>query len=236
VDENGDQRCTEVEFGDPANPYGEANYDNLYIIMDSASLEDDFACSPDGTVGCDTDGDGINEVVVGGGRSWIDLDGGGGGADQLCDWIAEGYPGTIQPHSWYPGQNGTIANLFINCMQVGDPILVPIFDIYYAGTTPPAVHGEDLIPVNNGDSDWFHVIAFVWFMPTCVHGGGGDSCWLHEHLADLDWYRNSGINGSPDGNNIKSVEGFFFQGHVLGLDGTLDGGINTGIYNVQLIR
>jgi hypothetical protein len=236
VDENGDERCAEVEFGDPNDPFGAANHDNLYIIMDSASLDDDFECAPDGIVDCDSDDDGINDVVIGGGRSWLDLDGLGGGADQLCDWIEDGFPGTVQPHTWYPGQNGTIANLFINCMQVGDPILVPVFNVYYSGTTPPVLHDEDTIPVNNGDSDWFHVITFVWFMPTCVYGGGNDSCWLHSQLAAQDWYRDSGINGSPDGNNVKSVEGFFFQGHVLGLDGTLDGGINSGVYNVQLIR
>jgi hypothetical protein len=121
-------------------------------------------------------------------------------------------------------------------MQVGDPILVPIFDIYFEGTDPPDLHGDWIPTVRNGRGDWFHVIAFVWFYPTCVHAGGNGSCWLHDHLAAIDWYRDSGINGSPDGNNVKSVEGFFFQGHLLGLDGTLDGGINSGVYNVQLIR
>lgn len=236
VDENGDERCAEVEFGDPTDPFGAVNHDNLYIIMDSATLEDDFDCSPGGSIDCDTDGDGINEVVVGGGRSWLDLSGGGGGASELCDWIEDGYPGTIQPHTWYPGQNGTIANLFINCMEVGDPVLVPIFDIFYSGSTPPMAHGEDTIPFSNGNPDWFHVISFVWFMPTCVYSGGQDNCHLHSYLASIDWYRDNGIQGSPNGNNVKSVEGFFFQGHILGLEGTLEGGINNGVYNVQLIR
>ena len=52
------------------------------------------------------DDDGINDIQLlsGGNRSWLDLDGGGGGG--LADWIEDGFNEVIEPHTWFQGQTG----------------------------------------------------------------------------------------------------------------------------------
>ena len=63
--------------------------DPMYIIADSDTIGDDIVCdNPEGPIGeggvdCDLDDDGVNDVdLLGGGdRSWLDLNGGGGGAE-----------------------------------------------------------------------------------------------------------------------------------------------------------
>ena len=73
--------------------------DPMYIIADSDTIDDDVICNPpgepldDGFVDCDLDNDGENDVELlgGGDRSWLDLNGGGGGADELKDWVEGDY-------------------------------------------------------------------------------------------------------------------------------------------------
>ncbi len=40
-----------------------------------------------GTTDCDLDNDCVDELMTGGARSWLDLNGGGGGASELSNWI-----------------------------------------------------------------------------------------------------------------------------------------------------
>jgi hypothetical protein len=96
-----------------------------YIIMDSQSTTDDFYCQdppnsglPAGTLDCDYNNDGINDLLAGGDRSWLDLSGGGGGASDMSDWILNGFPAEINIHTWLGGQTGVANSVFQNIHSV----------------------------------------------------------------------------------------------------------------------
>jgi hypothetical protein len=108
---DGDLYCTDLVYG-PSN---------LHIVMDSNGLDTDVKCISDGgTVDCDPDGNGIEEVLLGGNRSGLDLSGSGrdnsNGSSELCYWIQGGYPAWVAIHAWYGGQVGVSNNLMINCI------------------------------------------------------------------------------------------------------------------------
>jgi hypothetical protein len=78
---------------------------NLYVIMDSKKSGDDFFCQdppnsglPTGTLDCDIDNDGVDDLETGGNRSWLDLTGKAGAGD-LRDWIRNGFPGALKEHT-----------------------------------------------------------------------------------------------------------------------------------------
>ncbi len=86
-------------------------FNKLYVIMDSKSSDEDFYCQdppnsgePDGALDCDYDDDGVNDLLAAGDRSWLDLDGGGGGSSELVDWINGGFPGEVYIHTWFGGR------------------------------------------------------------------------------------------------------------------------------------
>jgi hypothetical protein len=222
-EEDGDLFCTDLVYGP----------ENLYIIMDSNSLDEDVECISDGgTVDCDPNGDGIDEVLVGGNRSWLDLSGSGrdngNGSSELCYWIEGGYPGWVRNHTWYGGQVGVSNNLFQNCVAdiLMQPALLPVFDAVYEGW-PPLLHDEDVIIGSNGNTTYFHVISFAMFVPTCVRAAGNDrDCTLYNYLDDLGGYV------TP---STKTLEGYFIQGFVSDIEGA-PGGVDTGVYTIALLR
>ncbi len=93
----------------------------LYIVMDSPSLNDDVICIEDdpvkGNVYCDFDDDGEVDWLTGANRSWIDLDGddaeydcpGGSIQDETSDWILNGYNCEINEHTWINDDPGNDA-------------------------------------------------------------------------------------------------------------------------------
>jgi hypothetical protein len=125
------------ELGDTC----EVLFNKTYVIMDSKKSNEDFYCQeppnsglPAGTLDCDYDNDGINDILAGGDRSWLDLDGGGGGSSELVDWIGGGFPGTIHSHTWLGGQPGVANNVFHAAKErVGDIVILPVFDRYCDG-------------------------------------------------------------------------------------------------------
>jgi hypothetical protein len=228
VEEDGDLFCTDLAYGP----------DNLYIIMDSNNLDEDVECISDGgTVDCDPDGNGIDEVLLGGNRSWLDLSGSGrdngNGSSELCYWIEGGYPGWVRIHTWYGGQVGVSNNLFLNCVAdiLFTPHLLPVYDAIYEGS-PPDLHPEydgtgDVTVGSNGNTTYFHVMSFAMFVPTCVHARGSDrDCPLYNYLDSLGGYV------TP---STKTLEGYFIQGFVSDVEGSPDG-VDTGVFTVDLLR
>jgi hypothetical protein len=224
TEEDGDLYCTDLAYGP----------ENLYIIMDSNGLDEDVECISDGgTVDCDPDGNGIDEVLLGGNRSWLDLSGAGrdngNGSSELCYWITGGYPGWVHIHTWYGGQVGVSNNLFNNCVTeiLMQPALLPVYDAIYEGYPPPTLHGEDVTIGSNGNTTYYHVMSFAMFVPTCVRATGADrDCWLYNYLDDLGGYV------TP---STKTIEGYFIQGFVSDIEGA-PGGVDTGVYTVNLLR
>ena len=88
VDEFGQPQdgCEILKVDDIDECNMEDNRDKMYIIADSETIEVETLCqSQGGTVDCDLDDNGEDDIVLlsGGDRSWLDLNGGGGGAAEL---------------------------------------------------------------------------------------------------------------------------------------------------------
>lgn len=134
--------------------------DNMYVIMDSATIEDDtlcqepinciedgVACTIDG-VDCDIDNesppDNDLEPLSGGNRAWLDLngDGDGGGAANLKSWVEFGFPEDVDVHYWFAGQTGVIASVYgiVDQTQKDNDVIIPVFDQYCPDGAPNSVN------------------------------------------------------------------------------------------------
>jgi hypothetical protein len=206
---------------------GDPDISELYIIMNSRKVgeEDDPFCLLEGPVDCDIDGDGDEELLVGGNRSWLDLSGGGGGSSELVDWIENGFPDEINMHTWFAGQSGVANNIFF-AIETGSEYILPVFDAVSVGEPiSPQLHAGDTVVTTSGTwTNYFHVISFSIFVPMCVHDTGGDSCDLY------DLYRAAGHLGPDD----KTIEGYFVKGSVVGLGGK--GELDAGAFTLYLTR
>ena len=227
-DDDGDGSCDFQIFDE----VGEPTLPDLYIIMNSRKTGDeteDAFCLPTGTVDCDVDGDGENELLVGGNRSWLDLSGGGGGASELIDWIENGYSSGVYMHTWYAGQSGVANSVFMAVQDyvLGKRVLLPVYNAISDGAPIlPYDSGPDNIVSTSGSSTtYYHVMSFSIFVPTCVHATGGDK--------DCDMYNYfRGIGGL--GPEDKTVEGYFVNGSMGGLGGK--GELDAGAYTLFLTR
>jgi hypothetical protein len=204
--------------------YGE---NEPYIIMQSDRIGEDDCISQGGSIDCDIDGDGVDELKSGGNRSWIYLDTDGGGADALRDWIIDGFPGKLYSHTWFPGKEGVADAIFMSIeFRVGEPVLLPVYNARTEGLpTSPWIHENDLVIENNAySSTYYHVITFAKFIPTCVRATGADHC------AYYDTLRAEGTLVPQD----KTVEGYFEPGTWDGVEG--GGTWYAGVYAIALTR
>ena len=212
-------------------------YPELYIVMNSESTPDDLdetCISQGGFLDCDLDDDGDDDLLANGDRSWLDLDGYGGGSSELIDWIDNGFPGELREHSWRGGQPGVANNVFQAAGDhVGEIVLIPVFDQICDDYPDPAcadkIHPEDNILPSAGGNYFFHVIGFAGFYITCVDAPGvpGPGCPGHQVAVDL------GVIAS----NTKTIEGYFIIGFEQELDSDeCTGGIDLGIYTLELLK
>jgi hypothetical protein len=190
--------------------YGNAtDLGTWYIILNSDKLGDDdqYCITDGGTVDCDMDGDGDDELLIGGNRGWLDLNGSasdnGNGSAELVDWILNGYPNPVQSHTYFAGQAGVSSNVFMSVKErVGATLLLPVYNhIHYGIPTssydPPP---EDQVVVSNGTSTtYYHVITFSCFVPMCVQVQGNEKC---------DLWQMGRQNGSIKAQD-KTIEGYF---------------------------
>lgn len=215
-----------------------------YIIMDTVKtgggpgdMGTDLYCQnppnsglPAGTLDCDTNNDGINDIITGGDRSWLDLSGGGGGASELTNWILHGFPGTLKIHSWVGGQKGAATSIFGAVeTRVGDTVVVPVFNDYCDKSgdprvvCPAKVHPEDIYILGGGSGAFnYHVISFSLFHITCVRKVPGDKC--------------PAFTASGMDKNISSIEGYFVEGFDPGLGGRPGDCRNAGAWTLYLTR
>jgi hypothetical protein len=211
-------------------------YNKLYVIMDSKGSDEDFYCQdppnsglPADTLDCDYDDDGLNDLLAGGDRSWLDLDGGGGGSSELVDWINGGFVGEVFYHTWFGGQTGVANDVFQAAAgRVGDYVLFPVFDQFCDGGPPesfcPAYyHVQDTTVLSGGSATlYYHVITFALFYITCVDAPPYGPCPGHDA---------AGLPG-----NVKTIEGYFVQGYVPGIKGKPSDGVDAGAYTLYLTR
>ncbi len=220
-------------------------YGKTYIIMDSNSTGTDVYCqdppnsgTPAGAMDCDYDNDGSDDIVAGGNRSWLDLNGGGGGSSELVDWVNGGFAGTTNIHTWFGGMPGVANNVFQAVEnRRGQDVLLPVFDHFcdQSGALPesscPSLYhyGVDTTVAGGGAAAvYFHVISFSIFHITCVDAPGvpGPMCPGKRAAVDADVIPN----------NAKTIEGYFRQGVMSGLGGRPGSGADAGAYTLYLLR
>ena len=229
--------------------------DPVYIVIDSDEISDEIVCmdpppdpgdpspeEPEGVdyVNCDINGDGVNDLntISGGNKSWLDLDGGGGGEAELFEWVENGLGETIEIHTWFQGQSGTGTSVYkkIHQFQLGNDVIIPVFDLFCdddpRDDDSECEYHEDDDTVIGGDIPgftYYHVISFALFRVECVDGAGGtvgpEGCparnLLEEYL-DL-------------GPQVKTVEGCFIEGFDPGLGGG-GGSVDVGAEVIYLKR
>jgi len=232
---NPDYQCT---FGD----------DPMYIIADSEEKTVDIECqdppnsgNPPGTVDCDVDNDGFNDITIlsGGNRSWLDLNGGGGGGAELRDWVKGNYSNlSIKPHHWVPAQTGVNDKVYQdvhNFIVVPQKdVVIPVFDLFNPGGPPASVpHGQDVI-VGNESKDYFHLITFAYWRTTCVDAPPYGPCPGRAALNTIMQTVPGWTMG--DINKLKTMEGCFLKGTVAGIGGTPGQGVDAGVYTVFLME
>ena len=255
----------------------EFGQDNIYILMDSVKVkEKGKKCDPDvtdtsdpnycytqndlicgdppgddlgpGQIDCDLNDDGINELMAGGARSWLDLDGGGGGASELSNWIKNGFPGIIFPHTWLPEESGVATSIYKDATtMVGKDVILPVFDIVcdkYPNNFSEIAHSgksacsygsvDDLSKASNNMN--FHVVSFSKFHVTCVQtsknkavneSGNTNGCPGHDKA----------VNNDPPSidDNDKTIEGFFVEDQIYGYGGSGDW-VDVGTFVVVLVK
>jgi hypothetical protein len=228
----------------PADP----NY--CYTQNDLVCADPPTDTPPTGEIDCDLNNDGIDELLAGGARSWLDLNGGGGGANELTNWIQNGFPNPIPPHTWLPEESGVATSIFHTAAAstVGKDVILPVFDKlcdrYPDDVTDPETKAACNVYLPYDDRTKastnmnFHIISFSQFHVTCIQTGrnrvtaeaglnlhGNDPCPGHDRAVN---------NNSIDVND-KTIEGYFKETQIYGYGGEGDF-VDTGAFVVVLVR
>ena len=143
------QRITWDTLLDYLDDVPQTVHEEMYIVMDSYSLDQDLVCIEEdpvnGTIHCNLDpGDLTNEIdwmYSSGERSWLDLDGtdpandcGGTSAEgsaELSEWILGEIECLIPTDTWVPDYDGVSTSLFRDVWDraaTSPLVLVPVFN------------------------------------------------------------------------------------------------------------
>jgi hypothetical protein len=208
-----------------------------YVIMDSNKAIEDYYCqSEGGTLDCDIDNDNVDDYMIGGGRSWLDLDGDAGGHTIKKDWITDGFDGDIFKHLWLPASDGTATDIYKAAQErmITNPyVVLPVFDEYTVRARPDDPNGgyyslwhaglDQIRPYNNDSSaDYYHIISFSVLKITCVSKNSGQYCDGKHFLME-----STGLAA-----NTKTIEGYFVEEYIPGLSGKCD--YDAGAYTIYL--
>jgi hypothetical protein len=197
-------------------------------------------------IDCDLNDDGIDDLMAGGARSWLDLDGGGGGASELSDWLENGFNEAIPPHTWLPEESGVATSIFKDAAAyvLGDDVLLPVFNKVCPNypnnfSDPETSAACDYGPLDDrskaGSSMNFHVITFAQFHVTCVQTGKkAEDENGTKNLKDCPGHALAVSVGSIDEND-KTIEGYFTDTQIYGYGGSGDY-VDAGTFVVVLVR
>jgi len=183
-------------------------------------------------------------------RCGVDLDGGGGGANELKDWISgDEDPPELKPHTWVPEESGVATSIFHTTAAslVGREVILPVFNKVCEGL-PTISDPETLEQCNAGSIDDqslitsstlnFHLISFSAFHVACVQTGKNkvtveDGYFIH--ASDKDCYgHEKAVSLNLIDENDKSIEGYFVR-LDLGGYGSPGDWFDTGTFTVVLI-
>lgn len=239
-------------------------HDELYLIMDNAAFADDIVCDDPDTepiegINCNIDDIEDDIDILGqGARSWLDLDGGGGGSSELSEWIEDGYAPELNAHTWVPDQDGTAASIFRAAnTKIGPGLLewqaliLPVFDMFCQGAiegadcAPLVHHGspeDTIVETNPNSSIYVHLVSFSAFVISCVESPGerhpdvppGPGSGNHRCPG---WQALYEANGEPSSfNSVFTIEGYFVEGFLPGLGGGEPGPPDAGVYVLLLTK
>jgi hypothetical protein len=207
----------------------------IYVIMDTIALPEgsEGICFPDGVMVCDFDGDGRNDFLGRGDASWLDLDGDGGGASDMVDWIKDGFNDPIRIHTWVPSEPGdTVSGFHAAADEVGEIKVLPIFDQFCVGEPdapensycmdiahnhiplPPGMTSD--IVVYGTAQTYYHIIGFAYFYISCVDAPSHSPCPGHEKAVELGLIKHN--VGTIEGYFITDVPPEFGAGGLIGVD------------------
>jgi hypothetical protein len=208
--------------------------------------------APD-TTDCDLDNDCIDELMTGGARSWLDLNGGGGGANDLRKWLVNGFPNPIDPHTWVPTENGVSTSVFHAAAEstVGKDVTLPVFNKlceYYPNISEPPDNEStsactyssiDTFVPFNGSGTRYHIITFSKFHVTCVQTGKNkvtaeSGYQFNNPKKNCNGHESAVKKGSIDDND-KSIEGYFKELDTGGYSGP-GAFFDAGAFTVVLIK
>lgn len=245
VKEHGKPCDPDADVGDPDYCYTQNDLVCSEHVRDPITNKCTFVYP--NTTDCDLNNDCIDELMTGGARSWLDLNGGGGGANELTNWIINGFPDPIPPHKWLPEEAGVATSIFHTAASavVGEDVILPVFNNICDGYPNIPVSSEVGAACTYGPDDDrtlagtnmnFHIITFSQFHVTCVQSaknkltaepGYPDNKHCLGHDAAV-------TNGSIDDND-KTIEGYFEDVDIGGYGGPGDF-FDAGAFTVVLIK
>ncbi len=269
--------CAQLTINDcDGDPY---DLNCTYILMDSVKvknnncdpddpdcyIQNDLVCSVHGpdvnpnygcdyvapdTTDCDLNNDCIDELMTGGARSWLDLDGGGGGASELTNWIINGFPDPIPPHKWIPEESGVATSIFHTTASavVGEDVILPVFNNLCDGVPTIFINPETNAECTYGPNDDrslassslnFHIITFSQFHVTCVQTGKNRVMPESGYIFDNQKLNCNGheeaVRHNAIDDNDKTIEGYFKEVDLGGYSGPGDW-FDTGTFTIVLVR
>ena len=244
------QRITWDTLLDYLDDIPQTVHEEMYIVMDSYSLDQDLICKEiddvNGTVTCNLDGDPDGEIdwmYSSGERSWLDLDGtdpandcGGTsaeGAAELTEWILGETVCLIPTDTWVPDYDGVSTSLFRDVWDraASSPlVLVPVFDdLCLVGDprTEPGCNGTDP-PASDprflvGDQIFTTTASSAKYFRIDAFALFYITC-VRRNSGDIcpGAQRLFDLNDSINPSPFKSIEGYFLTGYIPGLGGRDD--------------
>ncbi len=239
------------------NPDSEACYEQNDLEC-AAQIGSAPSCSADpaqiaqGKIDCDLDHDCIDELVTGGSRSWLNLDGGGGGSADLKGWVCQTLSAPpIPPHLWVPSENGVSTSVFHSTAAcvLGEDVKIPVFNNICNGVPNMYANPETLAQCTYGPDDDlsiakgytnFHIITFAVFHVTCVQSGKNKAeaepgyPWIDHTHKNCNGHLWATDAGSIDAND-KTIEGYFKINDIGGYNGPGDW-FDAGTFTVILTK
>lgn len=228
---------------------------HLYIVMDTDKLAVDLCKAPigKGIMNCDLNGDGVSEVLAGGGdRSWLYLD---YDLNNLKKYISGEYTIPVQIHKWLPGKPGSDAASF-------GALTKRIDDCLAAHKNGTAAELDDcrvfVLPVFNtvcpkdGNPATCQLLAHETFplepgQTEITPPGGFKNGTDYFHIVGFSEFyvscvHKSGAINCPGENaakvdkNIGTVEGYFIRGYPAEAGTGGSGGADLGVYINSLTK
>ena len=209
--------------------------EQIYIIFDG-----DKICGG-GTI-CDLDGDGKDDILVGGDRGYLYLD--DISTHNLKDYIDLSNI-SIDSHIWLSGKSGkdvALINKMVDRNYSGRVVMIPVYNtlcddkpstnpacgtVAHASPPWPSFSGTDNLSEIRNQSPYYHIVAFAPFYISCVSTSGNCPGYI---------YADKIINGNSWKDNEPVIEGYFISDYEVSIDPTVPCLYNLGNCTISLSK